>query len=159
MPGLRSGLSSASILGSAECDGDTFAIQRSPESNRHQSSRLATSGSRNARTTRCTPPRIRPGSPFAQRIDFEIIVAVNRKNSISPPPDPLTTRLPPQTAPHLRRGLHQTVTKGWHNPRIPSIAVRDLQMPFARSDATVRSTMNGVCGRGGKALWRIAPSD
>lgn len=73
-------------------------------------SRLATLGSRNARTTRCTSPRIRPGerdreAPFVpfRRIDFEIIVAVNRKNS---PSLILSPRLPSSAnrAPHLRPG-------------------------------------------------------
>lgn len=46
--------------------------------------------------------------------------------------------------------------KGWHDPRIPFIAVRDLQMPFARTDAAVHLTRNRICGRDGSALKRIA---
>jgi len=49
--------------------------------------------------------------------------------------------------------------EGLAQPRIPFIAVRDLQMPFARTDVAVHLTTNGICGRGGNALRRIAPSD
>lgn len=89
IPGSQPWLPLPSIFDSAECDGDAFAIQRSPEGNRHQCFRLATSGSRNARTTRCTSPRIR-------------LEALSRSGSISRLSLRLTERILPLLGYSLR---------------------------------------------------------
>lgn len=93
IPGLQPGLSLPSILGSAECDGDAIAIQRS----RKVIDTNVPDWPLRAVVTRepwdARRFELDRESPFAQRIDFEIIVAVNRKNSL-PLCDPLYTPVP-----------------------------------------------------------------